>query len=136
MLNTQRKKIVIGMMAAFVIAAVASTQIFWNNTIALNPLFISRLKAIPSGIVEFAKDPFYMKEYNENAKYNATVFQNLPTANTEIPKNAVYKAVNKGIQMATDPVTKKSYAVFDNSTKYKVNKIELNGKQYNIIVPQ
>lgn len=136
MFNTQRKKMILGMMGAFAIATVLSTQVFWKNTIMVNPLFVSRVKALPKNIIAFVEDPFFINEYKaENARYNAQVLKDMPT-NVEIPKNAVYKTVTKGIKLATDPVSKKSYAVFDNTTKYKVNQIELNGKQYNIIVPQ
>lgn len=135
MKNTQRYKILAALVVALAISTFASTQIFIANTIYINPVFISKVRKIPAKIIAFVQDPFSVKEYMaENARYNAAVFKDRPQI--EIPKNVQYKALSKGLRLATDPITKKSYAVYDNTTKYSIKEADYNGKKIKFIVPQ
>ncbi len=134
-LKSQEIKTFLAIGLSLVAILFITPQIFIVNTPRIKPSFLSALKNAPSNLVAFLQDPFGISNNPvNNRKQNAKIFVGMQK--TVPSKNWVYRTVQKGIQIATDPITKQSYAVFDDTKKFKTIDTVIDGKVYKAIVPQ
>lgn len=134
-LKSQKMKTILAIGFSLLAVTFVAPRMFIVNTPQIKPSVISAIKNAPSNLVAFLQDPFGINNNPaNNRKQNAKIFVGMKR--TVPSKNWVYQTVQKGIQIATDPVTKQSYAVFDDTKKFKTINTTIDGKIYKTIVPQ
>jgi hypothetical protein len=134
-LNIKKIKLFFALVISFFAITLLSPQVFLANTPRINPMFVYTIQQLPSNTLAFLNNSFRSPTQETSVqKQNAILFSQMPPISP--PPNLLYKTVSKGIQVATDPITKKSYAKFDMSVPFKTVEIEINGEKLKFIVPQ
>lgn len=129
---------------SYCIVKIFTPQVFLHNSPSVNPVFIARLKNLPSTTKEvgqavtlFATNVFFGKKSGTQPPASSSQKNIIAGTTPEtVPMNLVFSPITKGVAAAEDTVTKKKYVQLKKNTQYHIvqNGIVVNGKAYPVVV--
>jgi len=124
-----RVKILLVVLATFLVVKGSSDTVFMAGTPKVNPEFIASLKnapqelvSVPGKIIAFINKIPGQKQPSGDI---AAVQMITP------PPNTVFKTISKGVSAAENPLTGQTMIQVQAGTKYRINgTVTINGKEY------
>ena len=125
----QRIKILASMAFSFLLVIYIAPQIFLNNTSAVKPRLLSRIKIIPYSLYAYIRHPFD-KNQQEKTRELASI--------QRLPKNSSlsYNPISRGVYAAQDPENAAVHVKVESGTALEVRTITLNnGQTLKVFIP-
>lgn len=152
----QRQKIIFSLVISYLAVMLMVNAVFLANTPRVNPLFISKLKSIPSDLVKLpsrmlaslmsVQKPSNYVNPNTNSSNLAQTQEilnpeELLPPKVTAPSSVVFKPLVKGVLAGEDPKTNSKYVTIKGGTRMQITNYKLtlaDGTQKNIrlLIPQ
>ena len=109
---------------------------FLHNSPSIDPVFIARLKNLPSTVKDSGKNISLLANNLFSGLGSKTKDTFVGIAQDKIPVNLVFSPVTKGVAAAEDSATKKKYVQLEKNTAYHIEKggVVINGKAYDVVI--
>lgn len=149
-MNHQRQKIIFSLVISYLAIMVMVNAVFLANTPRINPLFIAKLKNIPSSLVTLpsrilAALSSPQRPSNSNTNINpAGIAQNQPNGltftNVNPPPSTAFRPMAAGVFAGENTATKTKYVTIKKGTQFEVRNYTLtlsdgSQKQIKLLVP-